>query len=63
MSVYKDNFPDKRPPGRPPKRWEDQIREDTGLPLLTAEKYAKDRKRWKSCVEKNCARIQTGLCN
>ena len=55
--AYKDNFKDKRPHGRPPKRWADQIREDTGLPLLTAEKYAKDRNRWKGCVNKNCARI------
>ena len=61
--AYKDNFPDKRPPGRPPKRWGDQIRADIGLPLLTAEKYAKDRNRWKSCVDKNCARIQPGLRN
>lgn len=31
---YKDNFPGKRSHGRPPKRLEDQIKEDTRMPLL-----------------------------
>ena len=35
----------KRGKGRPPKCWTGLIKEDTGLPLLTAEKYAKDRRR------------------
>ena len=33
--AYKDDFTQARPRGRPPKRWSAQIREDTGLPLLT----------------------------
>jgi len=54
---YKDCFPGKRKPGRPPKRWSDQIRQDMGLPLLTTERNAKDRCRWKSSVDKTCAKI------
>ena len=34
---YKSDFSQKRPKGRPPKRWSDLIRGNTGLPLLTAE--------------------------
>ena len=44
--VYRDDFKNKRPRGRPPKRWSDQIRFDTNLPLLTAERLAKDGTRW-----------------
>ena len=40
---YKDCFPGKRKPGRPPKRWSDQICQDMDLPLLTTERNAKDR--------------------
>ena len=40
--AYKRDFKKKRPPGRPPKRWSYLIREDTGSPLLTAERHARD---------------------
>ena len=54
---YKREFTGKRPRGRPPKRWQDLIREDTGLPPLTAERRAQDRERWKDFVKLKCARI------
>ena len=44
--TYKEDFPRKRRRGRPPN-----------LPLLTLERIAKDRDRWKKCVKKKCARI------
>ena len=58
---YKNEFANKRPSGRPPKRWRDLVREDVGLPLLTAERIAKDRSKWRSLVESKCARISKGL--
>ena len=60
---YKKSFEGKRPKGRPPKRWTDHIGEDTGLPLLTAERMTADRKKWSDFVVKKCARIHSGLCN
>ena len=41
--AYKGNFVGPRLLGRPPKRWSDQIRADTKLPLLTAEIKTKER--------------------
>ena len=50
---FTGNFTNKRPKGRPPKRWIDQIRDDTGLPIATAVKYAADRSKWrKTCHKK-----------
>ena len=54
--VFKDDFKKKRKRGRPPKRWIDHIREDTGLPPLTAEKYAQDKKRWRILVNNKWAK-------
>jgi hypothetical protein len=54
---YKEDFPGKRPTGRPPKRWADQIRQEMNLPLRTLERTAKDRDRWKKCVSRKCAKI------
>ena len=45
--AMKEDFKDKRPKGRSPKRWSNQIREDTKIPLPTVEKYAKDRGKWR----------------
>ena len=58
---YKQDFTTKRrpPKKRPPKRWSDMIRDDTGLPLLTAERKAQDREIWKKFVTLKYARIQT----
>ena len=47
---YKQDFPQPRPRGRPPKRWSDHIKKDTKLPLLTAERNAENRSKWaESC--------------
>ena len=48
--AFKDDFTQVRPRGRPPKRWSAQIREDTGLPLLTLERLALNRGRWRGDV-------------
>ena len=48
--AYKDDFTQARSRGRPPKRWSAQIREDTGLPLLTLERRALNRGRWRGDV-------------
>ena len=45
--ALKERFHKPRPRGRPHKRWEDQIREDTGLPLPTAERSAAERTGWR----------------
>ena len=59
--AYKDDFNKKRTKGRPPKRWTDQIKNDVGIPLLTAEKYSLDRERWRCSINKNVARL-SGVC-
>ena len=33
LQAYKQDFPHRRPRGRPPKRWVDLIRKDTGIPI------------------------------
>ena len=47
FNAYKGNFTGKRPPGRPPLRWVDQIRKDTGLPIATAERRTMNRDEWR----------------
>ena len=47
----------KKQRGGPSNRWKDQIRKDLDLSLLTLERIAHDRDRWKICVKENCARI------
>ena len=43
----------KIPRGKAPKQWADQIKNDTRLPLLTAERNCWDRVKWKkSTMEK-----------
>ena len=59
--VYKEEFNGKRPKGRPPKRWSDQIRLDTDVPLLTAERASKDRKNWRKTIAWNASRL-SGVC-
>ena len=61
LHTYKSGFPGPRPRGRPPKRWEDQIKKDTGLPLRTAEKVAMDRGEWRSCAYSSVAKL-FGVC-
>ena len=36
-NTYREDFSNQRPRGRPPKKWITQVREDTGLPIATAE--------------------------
>ena len=57
----KNEFQGKRKRGRPAKRWQDVIREDTGLPIATAERYARDRIRWREKVNK-WAKPQPEVC-
>lgn len=42
----------KRPRGRSPKRWSDQITEQTKGPISAALHQAADRNRWRQAVEK-----------
>ena len=50
---YKSEFQNRRPRGCPPLHWKYQIIKDTGLPLLTAERYVKGKTRWKNCVDRS----------
>lgn len=62
--AYSQDFTKKRLPGRPKKRWRDQIREDLNLPIQTSERVAKDRDAWKRLTAgNNGARILRGLRN
>ena len=45
--VHTKDFVNPRPGGRSPKMWADEIRHDTGLHLLTAERNASDRNGWR----------------
>ena len=45
--AYRQDFPNPRPRDRPAKRWIDQVREDTSLPIATAERRANDRRDWR----------------
>ncbi|KAK3882552.1 hypothetical protein Pcinc_013084 [Petrolisthes cinctipes] len=44
--AYWGDFTARRPRGRPPKRWKDQIPEDLGLPLHRCEEMALNRGDW-----------------
>ena len=44
----KEDFDKRRNRGRPKKRWTDLIKEDTGLPVAIAGKYAKDGMKWRN---------------
>ena len=49
-SVFIQDFQGNRGRGRPPLRWQDQVRKDTGLPLATAMRHAQDRLKWAAIV-------------
>ena len=61
--MTKEDFNKRRNRGRPKKRWIDLIKEDTGLPVATAEKYTKDRKKWRNNVNNKWAKSLSGVCN
>lgn len=62
--AYRGNFENQRPRGRPPKRWRDQIREDTGLPLPTVERnILRERARRGGADGGEVARGRRGLRN
>ena len=54
--AYRQDFQKTRPRGRPPKKWTTQIREDTGVPLATAERKASNRRGWRSAVQGGSAK-------
>ena len=62
FQAYKQDFLHRRPRGRPPKRWVDLIRKDTGLPILTAERNAQHRRGWRQS-RRRCARGRHDLSN
>ena len=62
LQAYKQDFPHRRPRGRPPKRWVDLIRKDTGLPILTAERNVQHRRGWRQS-RRRCARGRQDLSN
>ena len=56
--IVKSDFNKKRKRGRPPKRWIDQLKEDTGLPTATLETLATDRVVWRTKVNTEWAKFQ-----
>ena len=60
--VYRHDFANSRPRGRPAKRWIDQVRQDTGIPIATAELRAADRKGWRRASYTVGARGDQRLC-
>ena len=47
---YMAHLPEKRKRGRQKKRWEDNIREWTGLDVNSSQRAAEDRQRWQKIV-------------
>ena len=59
--AYKNDFDTRRPPGRPPTRWKDQVQSDVGLPLQEAEQLAQGRLDWRRRTRRR-AKGHTVLC-
>ena len=59
--AYTQSFKNRRPPGRPPKRWSRQITDDLGIPLSTAERTARNRTEWRKASWQERARALNGL--
>ena len=49
-TIMQGTVPGGRKRGRPKKRWDDNIREWTGLPLAVTLRLAEDRTRWREVV-------------
>lgn len=50
-TVLIQDFQGNRGRGRPPLRWQDQVRKDTGIPIATAIRQAQNRKKWSATVK------------
>ena len=62
--AYYQSFEKKSPKGLPPKRWYEQIRSGTNLPIGTCQRIANDRSRWQQVVHNvGRARVLRGLSN
>ena len=61
VQAYRNDFEKRRPPGRPPSRWRDQVKSDVGLPLPDAEDLAQGRTEWKRITRRR-AKGHTVLC-
>ena len=59
--AYKEDLVGKRQKDRPWNLWCDQLKSDTSLPLLTAERLCQTRDKWKKFVNRNVARL-LGVC-
>ena len=62
MQASKHDFNGPRKRGRPLKRWSDQIKNDTGLPLLTAERHVTNRTKWRGATSGRTARGHNVIC-
>ena len=60
--AYKQDFNGQQKRGRPLKRWSDQIRNDTGLTLLTAEWHAINRTEQRGATSQRTARGHYDIC-
>ena len=58
-----EDFDKKKNRGRPHKRWLDLIKENTGLPIATAGRHAKDKYRWRKNVNIRWAKPLSGVRN
>ncbi|CAH2233444.1 jg931 [Pararge aegeria aegeria] len=50
----------KRPRGRSPRRWSDQVKSLTGFPITEAIKKAEDRTGWKAVVKIATNELESG---
>ena len=62
FQAYNNYFLKRRPPGRPPARWRDQIERDMGVPLKEAEHQAQWRPEWRRIPSRR-VKGHTVLCS
>ena len=61
--MIKEDFSKKSNRGRPKKKCNGLIKRGTRLLEATAEKYAKDRKKWRNNANTKWAKPLSGMCN
>ena len=61
LRAYKNDFTTRRPRGRPPMRWRDQVQDDVGMPLKDAEHEAQGRPEWRRMTRRR-AKGHSVLC-